>query len=56
MAMSDCVKCWDTPCRCGYEYINYSKEQLIEMKDMFQRLIDDKDNKLKGLQNETINK
>ena len=40
MAMSDCVKCWDTPCICGYEYRNWDKQRLIEMRDMFQKLID----------------
>lgn len=20
MSMSDCIKCWDTPCSCGYGY------------------------------------
>lgn len=20
MALSDCPKCWDTPCTCGHEY------------------------------------
>lgn len=30
MALSDCPKCWDTPCSCGYEYRNYSKEYMIE--------------------------
>lgn len=32
MAMSDCVKCWDTPCRCGHDYREWSPEnrgQLI---------------------------
>jgi hypothetical protein len=31
MAMSDCVKCWDTPCTCGYEYRNYSKRSRIKL-------------------------
>jgi hypothetical protein len=38
--MSDCGKCWETPCICGYSYRNYSMERLIEMRDLFQRLID----------------
>lgn len=25
MALSDCPKCWDTPCRCGWEYREWSK-------------------------------
>lgn len=25
MSMSDCIKCWNTPCSCGYEYRAGSK-------------------------------
>ena len=31
MAMSDCEKCWDTPCICGWEYRNMSKSARIEL-------------------------
>ena len=24
--MSDCLKCWDTPCNCGYDYRDYNVE------------------------------
>lgn len=27
MGLSDCIKCWDTPCTCGYDYRRLSKEQ-----------------------------
>ena len=30
MGMSDCIKCWTTPCCCGYEYKDYSKEKFTE--------------------------
>ena len=26
--LSDCAKCWDTPCECGYNYRNWSKDRL----------------------------
>jgi hypothetical protein len=25
MALSDCIKCWQTPCECGYEFKNKSQ-------------------------------
>lgn len=28
MALSDCDKCWETPCVCGHEYEKYSDEKL----------------------------
>lgn len=30
MAMSDCIKCWDTPCTCGYEYRNMQVNARIK--------------------------
>jgi hypothetical protein len=40
MSMSDCEKCWETPCICGWDYSDYDKESLIYMRDLFQSLID----------------
>jgi hypothetical protein len=31
MSLSDCVHCWETPCTCGYEYRNWSKEARIKL-------------------------
>jgi len=31
MSMSDCIKCWDTPCTCGYDYRNMPKSQRIAL-------------------------
>ena len=30
MALSDCEKCWDTPCTCGYGYTQMTDEQFCE--------------------------
>ena len=31
MSLSDCPKCWDTPCTCGYEYRKMRKEYRIKL-------------------------
>lgn len=28
MSLSDCPKCWDTPCTCGHEYQDWTVERL----------------------------
>lgn len=33
MALSDCIKCWSTPCECGYEYRNWSWERIFELHE-----------------------
>lgn len=43
MALSDCLKCWDTPCHCGYDYRNWPLKDLIDMKEMFEKLIKEKE-------------
>jgi len=40
MSLRSCIQCWDDPCTCGWNYRNWSKEALIEMRDIFQKLID----------------
>ena len=40
MSMSDCEKCWDTPCVCGWDYNQKSDKWLADMRDMFQGLLD----------------
>jgi len=31
MALSDCPKCWDTPCRCGYMYKDWQDNSIYEL-------------------------
>ncbi len=31
MGMSDCPKCWETPCACGYEYRDMTRERRIQL-------------------------
>jgi hypothetical protein len=31
MAMSDCSKCWETPCMCGHEYKIHSDSYISEL-------------------------
>lgn len=28
MALSDCIKCWSTPCECGYESLDNNPQVL----------------------------
>ena len=57
MSMSDCVKCWDTPCTCGHEYKDWKTDRLIAMRDVLQNIIDDRpdadvDDKSRGINND----
>ena len=31
MGFSDCIKCWDTPCTCGWDYKHYAKTRRIAL-------------------------
>lgn len=31
MAISDCEKCWETPCVCGFGYRTYTKEARLNL-------------------------
>lgn len=43
MALSDCVKCWDTPCRCGWNYRTWTKDALNEFIKILQNVRDGKE-------------
>lgn len=56
MAITDCPKCWDTPCNCGYEYKDYSKEYFVKFILDILSKNPNKDEILKELLNQTKNK
>lgn len=31
MSLSDCIKCWDAPCTCGYEYRKMNRDARIKL-------------------------
>jgi hypothetical protein len=39
--MSDCEKCWDTPCPCGHEYKSWSIERLEAQIEMLQKVLEE---------------
>jgi hypothetical protein len=43
MSLSDCVKCWNTPCICGYDYKGWSIESLKSLRDILNSLIQEKE-------------
>jgi hypothetical protein len=45
MALSDCPKCWDTPCMCGYEYERWSDESILKLISVLKRTLDSRKNK-----------
>lgn len=38
MSLSDCVKCWATPCACGYEYEKWPIERLNKFIETLQEV------------------
>ena len=33
MSLSDCPKCWDTPCTCGYEWHHPNYQNILKSRD-----------------------
>lgn len=46
MAMSDCVKCWDTPCTCGHDLLDRPLEWLLNQQKIINAEIDRRHPKL----------
>ena len=39
MAMSDCEKCWETPCVCGYDYETWETPRIQALVDVLTKLV-----------------
>lgn len=39
MALSDCPKCWETPCVCGHEYKEWSTQRITVLIDTLQDIL-----------------
>jgi hypothetical protein len=39
MAIGDCVKCWDTPCTCGWDWRHSSVEYLEKQRELLDKAI-----------------
>lgn len=42
MAISDCEKCWETPCECGHGYRFWSTNRLEAQIKMLQKVLEQK--------------
>lgn len=42
MALSDCSKCWETPCVCGHDYKDRSVQWLERQIVMLQKVLENK--------------
>lgn len=52
MSLSDCEKCWSTPCECGHGYRNWTPENLREQIAMLEKVLmsqEQKPNVMRGI-------
>jgi len=40
MSMSDCQKCWDTPCSCGWDYRRMDERTCKQFIAMFKAVME----------------
>lgn len=41
MALSDCPKCWETPCACGHLYRRWTEQRLENHISMLSKVLAD---------------
>lgn len=41
MSLEGCIKCWDSPCTCGYEYKSWNIQYLKYHIAMLQRILEE---------------
>lgn len=39
MSLSDCPKCWDTPCTCGWGWESWTTERLTTMRGLLDGIL-----------------
>jgi hypothetical protein len=39
MAMSDCWKCWNTPCECGFDYETWDNGRIAALREVLDDLL-----------------
>ena len=47
MSLSDCEKCWNTPCTCGHYYMSWSEEAIKKQIKMLQDVLKQKEPRIK---------
>lgn len=49
MALSDCEKCWETPCACGHDYKAWSTSKLQNLYNVIDKELKSRAKKLEEM-------
>ena len=41
MSMGDCTECWDNPCTCGNDYMNWDEDKILQQIKMLERVMEE---------------
>jgi hypothetical protein len=39
--MGDCTECWDNPCTCGNDYMNWDEDKILQQIKMLERVMEE---------------